>query len=399
MSYGVMFGLFCLTPPIGRFFKSIKFDNGFSRTLDTSVSASIAAAPLSSYYFGGFSWIAPVANFFAIPLTVVIVVFTGLFAIASLFPPIASVFAFIPQAAVLALVFLNSLLADAANFTLMAPLFPVWAAMACFVVIFICSDYVFIKAKIKAVFGIALVAALFFGVAVPQYNLYQKPLEITILDVGTGDLVHVHTQEKDALLDNGGTLQRSRLADYTENAEIVYDIAVVTNDKTQNLTDLIEQGSIKELMVPENYEPKYEDSLVPLAHYSLYDTMDLNKDVSVTAIAEDGKNYSFVVRYKGEDICVVLNNKAEDIEYDSSAACVKIAKGGAEGTVDGRLLDAIRSDVMVVSVKAYNRQDLPDEGTIGMMEEDGKTIITTAQSGAVTLLVDAQGNVEIETMK
>jgi hypothetical protein len=201
------------------------------------------------------------------------------------------------------------------------------------------------------------------------------------------------------LLDNGGTLQRSRLTDYTENSEIVYDMAVVTNDKTPNLTDLIEEGYVEELIAPENYEPKYEDSLIPLTRYSLYDTFVLNDDVSVTAIAEDGKNYSFAVRYKGEDICVVLNNKAEDIEYSSTAACVKIAKGGAEGAVDGRLLDSIRSDVMIVPVKAYNRQDLPDEGTIEMMENGGKTIITTAQSGAVTLLVDARGNVEIQTMK
>jgi beta-lactamase superfamily II metal-dependent hydrolase len=176
-------------------------------------------------------------------------------------------------------------------------------------------------------------------------------------------------------------------------------VAVVTNTKTPNLKDMISEGRISALLVPEGYEPKYEDSLIDLDSYRLYDNIAIDDKVELAPIATDGKSTSFVVRYDGEDILAVLNNDADEIDYEGRAACMKVAGGGAEGSVDGGLLDRVEADTVILSVKEHNKKGLPDAGVLELLERYGKKVLTTAENGAITVVLDKKGDIGIETVK
>jgi hypothetical protein len=109
----------------------------------------------------------------------------------SAIPALAAVFAFVPQVSILLLVYLNSALAGFADFTVDIPYFPLWAAIAVFAYIFLCSDFVFMRPRFKALAGVVLAAIMAVCIAVPGAVRARSPLAVTVLDVGTGDIVHI----------------------------------------------------------------------------------------------------------------------------------------------------------------------------------------------------------------
>ena len=108
--------------------------------------------------------------------------------------------------------------------------FPVWACIAIMAVIFLCSDYMLIKRKTRVLAVGALAGAVLFAgiAAVPSV-----PVRAVILDVGTGDAIHISAEGKDYLIDNGGNLQYSNISDYAEKNRIVFEGVIVTNDRTK----------------------------------------------------------------------------------------------------------------------------------------------------------------------
>lgn len=85
MSVGAVGGIIVFFEIFVRFFKRFIFNDkaGFladlaSNSLAATFSASFVAAPLVAYYFGVFSVVSPIANFFVVPLTSASLVFAGL---------------------------------------------------------------------------------------------------------------------------------------------------------------------------------------------------------------------------------------------------------------------------------------------------------------------------------
>jgi ComEC/Rec2-related protein len=201
LSYGVVFGLLCLMPPLNALWERLGFSNRFTQSLGTSGAASLAGFPLTSYFFGTFPLAAPLANFYAIPLTTIIVVCTGLFAVLSFIPPVASVLAVPPQIAAGLLNWFNSLFAGTGFGNVRAVHFPVVAVFPVFAMVFVCSDCVMIRRKWKAVLCCVLagLTAVFWAAAYAGQEAYR--LKMTVLDVGTGDIVHIRTGGGDYLVD------------------------------------------------------------------------------------------------------------------------------------------------------------------------------------------------------
>lgn len=276
--------------------------------------------------------------------------------------------------------------------------FPFWAAMVVFGLIFLCSDYILLKRKAKGIVCAVLAVAMAVGLGVHYTHINDTVTEITILDVGTGNIVHVHTKQGDYLIDSGQTPQRSNLADYTENNPIQYDMAIVANDRTNNLTELIDGGYIENLLVREEYQPKAGDSKISMKRYRLYDTIDAGDGVTLTCIADDGKYTSFAVGVDGETVCVIANNTADVLE-----ACVPQtqylcpAKGGVDGALSDLLL--IRAQPKNVILSDKEGSGLPGIETAALLQKYRYHAIETATDGAVTIRVDKQGNCTIKTME
>lgn len=398
MSYGVVFGLLCLLPPISRWFERIGFTNYFSASLGASGAASLSVFPLTAYYFNSVSLGAIMANFFAVPLTTLIVLFTGLFALFCALPPLAALLAVPPQLATELLLWLNALFADGAAGHIFTNAFPVTAGILVFILIFVCSDYLMLRRRAKAIICAALISftVLSWGMA---YNSYaMDDFYINILDVGTGDIAHIHTEKGDYLIDNGGTPQRSQLTEYTENNRLVYDFALITNDRTNNIADIAQKGRVKSMLTPQGFERKDHDEKITMNEYALYDKIELGDGISLKIAAGDEKYYSVMIYDGNRPVCLLAQNNADALAGLGSVFALKPAKGGKDGSVSAALLEEAKPECAVISVKNANKEGLPEEGTLELLKAAGISVYSTAERGAVTIYRGGDGY-KIKTMK
>lgn len=398
MSYGVVFGILCLNPPLTRIFRKIHLDKArLDAPLATSLSATASVFPMTAYFFNNVALAAPLANFFAIPLAGIIVLFTGLGTVFSLaLPQVGHMLAFPAELSIRGLTWLNEQIAQNFFGFIEVNGFPVWACIAVMAIIFLGSDYMLIKRKAKALAaGLLAGVILFAGVAaVPS-----APVRAVILDVGTGDAIHISAEGKDYLVDNGGNLQYSNISDYARKNRIVFDAVIVTNDRTKNLQRLAADNRIKMLYVPGNYMPKEYDAQYPVKEYAIYDKIQVSDNVLLESVGSDGKYQSLVLRYKGKPVCLFAQTMPKDINFAETVPVLKLAGGGKEGVVTDTFLSQLRPRYAVVSVKEKNKKALPDSLTVGLLEEKGVELFTTAEDGAVTVSVNEQGNLQIQTEK
>lgn len=388
MSYGVVFGILCLNPPLLRIFRKIRLDRvKLDTPLASSLSATASVFPMTAYYFNNIALAAPIANFFAIPLAGIIVVFTGLGTLLSLlFIPVGQVFAFPAEFSIRGLTWLNNLIAQSSFGYIEITGFPIWAGFIIMALIFLCSDYMLIGRKAKAIIaGIMIGGTICFGMTL----MPAQPLKAVILDVGTGDAIHISVQGKEYLIDNGGNLQYSNIEDYADKNRLVFDGVIVTNDKTKNLKELAAQERVKMLYVPENYVPKDYDTY-PVKEYQLYDKIDLGGKAILESVGTDEKHWSFVLRYDGKPVCLFLQTMPESISFQEQVPVIKPAKGGAEGSITQDLIRKVNPECVVISVKQDNKKELPALKILEMLEEQKIETITTAEHGAVIIVQDGQ---------
>ena len=398
MSYGVVFGILCLNPPLTRAFRKIHLDKAkLDVPLATSCSATASVFPMTAYFFNNIALAAPLANFFAIPLAGVIVLFTGIgtvFALAA--PQLGRILALPAELSIRGLTWLNEQIARSSLGFIEINGFPVWACIAIMAVIFLCSDYMLIKRKTRVLAVGALAGAVLFAgiTAVPSV-----PVRAVILDVGTGDAIHISAEGKDYLIDNGGNLQYSNISDYAEKNRIVFEGVIVTNDRTKNLKQLAAANRIGTLYVPGNYQAKEYDAQYPVKEYALYDKIQMSDNVLLENVGSDGKYQSLVLRYRGQPVCLFAQTMPEDMDFAEKVPVFKPAGGGKEGAVTNALLVQLQPQYAVISVKEKNRKELPSPAGIELLRANGVKLFTTAVDGAVTILVNGQGNLQIQTEK
>ncbi len=396
MSYGVVFGLLCLMPPIGRFLRRHGRAGYIAASLGTSGAASLSAFPLTAYYFNSVSLGAVIANFFAVPLTTLIVLFTGLFALLC-FTPLAAALAVPPQLFAELLVWLNGFFARVELGYILTRAFPVVAGVLVFALLFICSDYVMLRQKIKA--GVCVLLAALVAVCwIAAFDASgMDGFYVNILDVGTGDIAHIHTPEGDYLIDGGGNPQRAQLTEYSENNRLTYDFALVTNDRTNDLADIAEQGRVEGMLVPANFARKDYDKKIPMKEYDLYDKIELGGGVSIKIVAGNEKYHSVMIYDREKPVCLLAQNAADELRGVGEAYAVKPAGGGRAGSVSEAMLARLRPRYAVLSVKGANKQGLPDVSALALLK-NGAQVYSTAESGAVTIYRSGDGY-KIKTMK
>ncbi|MEA4852678.1 MAG: ComEC/Rec2 family competence protein [Christensenella sp.] len=390
MSYGIVFGLLCITPPLTRFFnKAAPLEKtGLAPTFAVSLSTTCAAFPLTAYYFRCIALAAPIANLFAIPLAAAIVLFTGagsLLALISL--PVGHAVAFPAELCIRALDYFNGMIANTAFGYFEVYGFPIFVGIAIFIVLFLCSDYVFWRKKTKAIIAAVVCGALCLGMFFTMVPA-QGQMKTVVLDVGTGDAIHVSVDGKNYLIDNGGNLQYSQIDAYAEDNRLTFDAVIITNDRTKNLKNLAAQNKIKMLWIPENYIPKEYDQGLLMQTYALYDKIELSEDAYVTVVGADHKHLSLTLYYKNKPVCLLMQNNADGIVLKESVPVIKIANSGAKGVLTGQFLADLAPEYGIISVKKNDSKGNPSDETLKLLEKYGASIFTTAENGAITITSD-----------
>ncbi|MEG2958066.1 MAG: hypothetical protein RR826_07395, partial [Christensenellaceae bacterium] len=242
---------------------------------------------------------------------------------------------------------------------------PIIIGIIVFALVFLCSDYVMLKKRTKAIVSGVLISCM---VAAAVISANQPHVKVTILDVGTGDSIHISVGSEDYLIDNGGNIQYSQLSDYADNAHIVFDAVIVTNNRTKNLRELSNNGAIELLYVPQNYIPKEYDENTKIYHTG--DQIAIDEDTYLDIVCDDGKNFSIILNYKNKDVILFAQNDAEDLaEAARDVDVLKVADGGGKKSINDELLHNTTPQYAIISVNEINKRGLPDSAMLALLHK------------------------------
>lgn len=379
-----------------------------------SLGAILFTTPLTAYYFGAVSLIAPIANL--LTLWAVSLAFAGglIIALAGLLAPGAGavlgfVFAAVPR------YFLRviSLLARFPYAAIPMESF-YYRAWLWFAYGIVCLFLLLPGERKKPLPALGacmltlLAAALFTRAA-----FLGGDLTVSVLDVGQGQSVLLISGDRTALIDCGGNKQENAgdiAADYLQSVgERKLDVLILTHyhsDHTNGVLELLERLEVGTLLVPD-VEPESELRELILtgaskqatavtyitnaysfsmgdATFTVYPPMgedDVNEEC-LSILASAG---SFDVLMTGDmgvssEEQLVERGALPDIEL------LVVGHHGSKYSTSETLLDAVKPETAVISV-GYNSYGHPTEETLGRLEENKIQIYRTDTVGTVTVKV------------
>ena len=263
LSFGAVAGLLWLSPRMQRLLLGEKPRNGAVRFLAASLSASCGAlvftAPLSLWYFGNLSLVAPLSNL--VCLWAVELLFGGglLALLASwMYFPLGRLLAVVPGLLARYLLWAARHLAALPYHALYRenPFLVPWLIFA-YGLLALCVW----KRPRRRTWGLAALCAVLTLTAVVQLgkqSLTAHDLDVTVLDVGQGSCTLLESEGLSALIDCGSSNSWYSAGDLAANRLLTMgcrrlDFLVLTHfdtDHTDGVTALLERIKVRRLLVP-----------------------------------------------------------------------------------------------------------------------------------------------------
>ena len=85
------------------------------------------------------------------------------------------------------------------------------------------------------------------------------------------------------------------------------------------------------------------------------------------------------------------------MRVDEKVPVLKVAGGGKAGAVTEELLRTIQPQYAILSVKKDNKRQLPALAVTDLLFERQIEVLSTADSGAVTIEISEQGEISLRT--
>ena len=281
---------------------------------------------------------------------------------------------------------------------------------------------VFFNKKIKLFVFVAVV----IGVSLAEIWLLlpknSGELRITMLDVGQGEGIFIETPTGERLLiDCGSTdvrnlYEKRVLPFFKSNAVKSLDYIIVSHADTDHcsaIKDILATDSgveVKALILPDvNGEDESIAELLRLGQSKGCKLQSLGRgdvlrvgEVELYCINPDSE--AFYTEEERNDSSIVLHMKylkfdmlftgdiSEGAErrlasFLKQCEVLKVAHHGSKYSNSKSLLDKINPQVALISCSADNSYGHPHEETLLRLKEAGSTVMSTAKSGAVTIIV------------
>lgn len=407
LSYGTVFGILCVYPPLRRAVQNKKTEqvNGTAELFCISAAASSASFPLTAYYFNSIAVISPLANFYAVPVSSLILVFAGLSALSScVWEGLGKFFSYFSESVIKFLIIINNFVSEASWGNIRAYHFPVWAGISVFAVLFIISDYFMVKIKTKAVIVLLLCGFTFlpFALTPPADN----SLKITFLDVGNGEAVHIACGQKNILISNTTESAAYNVNSYSERNGIAYDMFILTESNPSHYSgaqSLIQNGLVKgEFVSHESSDAIAEacrDKGILMRGAQKYDTLWNDGGVQITVQQDTYNALTLLVSYRGKNICLLSGHSAKrsrNIKVD--AAVIRVSSEGGAASLNESFLKTVNPGYAVISVSGTNEYGLPDQGTLQTLQAGGVTVYRTDRDYSITMTIDEAGSITMRNM-
>ena len=300
---------------------------------------------------------------------------------------------------------------------------PVWVTVA-MAAILVALPAILRMQPGRRAFRLALLALLPFTLWAWQGALRSPRLEITVLDVGQGDAIHVALPDGRHLLLDAGPRQeewdagRMIVLPYLTAAGVsTLELAIISHphaDHAGGLEALLEGLRIRAIRQPPMTVggTLYDQALavaaqqgVPVQAWVAGDRLQLGA-VELQILAPDsllagnlGANEgSLVIKLSYGETSLLLTGDIERqaerrlLAYGQVLASdwLKTAHHGGASSSSRALLEMIQPARAVVSVGRYNPYRHPDPGALGRLAASGATVYRTDQAGAITLISDGK---------
>lgn len=431
LSFLAIISLGIILPFVDRFYKGVFLP---------AVAIQAGMVPYTAYVFNYVSAGAFLANIPVIFLAGIILPL-GLCDLAAAFMP-CGLFGFLTEVLELAcdlLVWINGLFyaSGRTSFDVTSP--PVWLMIVYYGIVFFAlsetGQILFMRREWKRLLSGAAAVVVFAGFSIPVMRSPLAGSEITFVDVGQGDCIHVHTAEgRNYLIDGGGS------TDYDTGMKVLkpyllkngvkhIDTAFVTHlheDHYGGIRSLSADGMIKNIAVYEANICKEEliktetDSKIiylrrghriclgeniflevispEAGTLSAYENMITNEE------DENKSSLIFRLEYKGRTV-LITGDIDEDGEnelirkYGSELDCdiMKVPHHGSKYSSCADFIEAVSPEMAVFQV-GRNNYGHPAQESLERYEEAGCIIARNDQDGAIGISIEDDGNMKVIKM-
>lgn len=248
-------------------------------------------------------------------------------------------------------------------------------------------------------------------------------LTVCFIDVGQGDCIFFRGPDgKTMLIDSGPAGSFSTIRAHLDAWQAdSLDVLVATHlhaDHIGSMAEILQHYAVGSFyMPPYDFESSTYAHLLEALEQTSLTPVTLYADASASISFSEGcevrvlspfdapytdyNDTSFILRVSfGENAVLCAGDAGEVAErfmikafknHQLRADILKVGHHGSENATSGKLLDAVRPSVAVISVGADNDYGLPDESVLSRLSARGITIYRTDTDGTLCFALDGTG--------
>lgn len=270
-------------------------------------------------------------------------------------------------------------------------------------------------------------------------DVYQDRLRINFIDVGQGDSCLIRYKGTNIMIDSGGSLSKNKdgksydigenvLNNYLLNRGITrLDYIMASHfdeDHSQGFVFLLKNMKVKNVIISEQYKTSsiYEQfkqickkQNIQIIYVKSGDEIRI-KDLAFkilhpkskeNQISENPLNNNAIVcmvKYKNRRILftgdiekVAENEMVKEYTNGLKADILKVGHHGSKTSTTKEFLDLINPSVALIGVGQNNKFGHPNEDVIKRLEEKNIQIYRTDEMGEISVIIDKNGKIKINT--
>ncbi len=431
LSFAAMAAILWITEPLANRLSRLGF---LATPLAVSIAAQAVVVPITAWHFHGLTWVAPLASLVAVPLSgAIVLIGLALIPLADQ-PFLSALLSFGAHAAVAFLTGTARIASELPGATI---------AVARPSILWMLAYYGALasvrhgRGRVPTM-SLAALGAILLALPFGKGDAVGEPgrLTVTALDVGHGDAIVLTLPEGHRVLVDGGGLPATSF-DVGERVVLPYlldhggrklDAVVLTHadyDHIGGLAAIVDSMEVTEVWESSSRweRPAYRrlrnavrDRGVGVRRLRAGESFEWG-GVFWTILAASGapgkegpeaeNDRSVVARLTlGEGSVLLTGDAGDDIERELlssriplEADVLKVAHHGSRSSTSAPFLDAVGPRFAILSARARSGWPLPSEEVLDRLRSRGIDYARTDVDGAITVRIDAMGEIEVDTFR